>query len=590
MENIPIRPPKKGTAEYLMYDEFARSLTKDLGEVRDQRMTLLEWAMTYRANLTPDRRFDLNRHKYLKAIYGEEKSSVRVIYKASQLGASEYAISYGIHGCDIRNATVLYVFPTDAHVSDFSSARIAPAIEASDYLMRIVVDWKNTEGKKGADRVTLKRIRNRFMYLRGSQVKSSGLAPQLKSIDADILIMDEIDEMNPKAPAIAGKRTGHSMIAEQLWISTPTYAGFGIHSKWMESDQCEWFIQCPHCNHRQYLTIDNCIIEWDELERPVMWNGHPNDAWLSCAKCDKKLDRLANGEWVPTYTHSEIRGWHLTKMFSPLANIYKIVKSLESTDETTRKEIFNQDLGLPFSPRGGRITKEVLDKCIRDYSPPDVPKKKTFMGVDVGNVLTVIIREPADEETGERRLVYAGIVDTFLALGNLIYRYNVGICVIDALPETRKAREVTDAFPSLAWVAYYVGERMGTKKPEELEWDRKKRNVFIDRTRLIDTTFARFYSMENVNPPYAPDIKEYYNQLISPVRIIDDGIARYINSQPDHYAHAETYCTAASLGRRPDPFGENVNYSVSDYINNPRVTRTQHRSIIERRKLRSLRR
>ena len=588
MAPLKIRPPVKGTAEWKMYDAFGRTLTLNMGEIKDDRISLLEWCHSYRLYLTPDRRFDLTSHKYLREIYNDHKEKVRVIYKSSQMGASEYAISYAIHACDVRNATVLYAFPTDTHVSDFSSARIGPAIEASDYLMRIVVDWKNVDGKRGADRTTLKRIRNRFLYLRGSSVKVSGQAPQLKSIDADILVMDEIDEMNPKAPVIAEKRTGHSMIAEQLWISTPTYAGFGIHAKWMESDQREWFVPCPHCGKKQPLSIHNTVIEWDELERPVDWYGYPNDAWLACVKCKKPLDRLTDGEWVQAYQQSSVIGWHMSKMFSSMANIYFIVKSLDATDETSRKEIYNQDLGLPYSPKGGRLTREVLDKCVRDYRLEKIPDTMSYMGVDVGTVLNVVIRGEEDEETGERPLIYVGIVDTFLALSNLIMKFNVGLCVIDALPETRKAREFQRAYPTLVWLAYYVGQKAGTTKPEELQWNEKDGIVSIDRTRLIDTTLARFYSMVNTLPPIAEDIPEYYKQLMAPVRIVEDSIAKYISNQSDHYAHAETYCTAASLGRRPDPHGESVDVDKSNYMTS-RPAGNRHDSIVDRRKIRSRR-
>jgi hypothetical protein len=277
-------------------------------------------------------------------------------------------------------------------------------------------------------------------------------------------------------------------------------------------------------------------------------------------------------------------------MFSPLADVLEIVESLETTDETRRKEIFNQDLGMIYSPKGGRITKEVLDKCKRDYATGFIPDKSSCMGVDVGSLIYVVIRSQPDLETGERDLIYAGPVDTFLALANLIRKFNVGLCVIDALPETRKAREFQEAFPTQVWLAYYTGQKAGSKKPEELQWNKDDGIVIIDRTRMIDTTFARFYSMENTLPPNAEDIKEYYSHLISPVRIIeDDNIAKYINSQPDHYAHAETYCTAASMGRRPDPHGATINVSKEEYMS-PAPPKPVHRSMIERRKTRSRRR
>ena len=127
---------------------------------------LLTWTIVYRRHLKPGLLFDLVEHQYLVDIYNC-KAQEMVLYKASQVGASEYLVSYAMHAADVRSATALYVFPTDKHVSDFSSARLGPAIEASPYLDGIVIEGRAAGGRRGADRVTLKRVRDRFLYLRG---------------------------------------------------------------------------------------------------------------------------------------------------------------------------------------------------------------------------------------------------------------------------------------------------------------------------------------------------------------------------------------------------------------------------------------
>lgn len=282
------------------------------------------------------------------------KSQTVVVYKASQMGASEWAVSYALHSADERSATVLYIFPTDTHVSDFSAARIGPAIEASPYLDSIIVDGAGENlpsgvRQRGSDRVTLKRVRDRFIYLRGAQVRGSGSeggsAPQLKSIDADVLVLDEVDEMDPRAPSIAEKRLGHSQIAEQRWISTPTYPGYGIHAKWLETDQREWFVRCEHCGERQCLTINHVVVEWDSLGRPVRCSTDEGGApSVRCQKCQGLLNRLGPGEWVATFPGREIAGFHLTKLFSPIASLPAIVAALDTTDETKRREAFRKSV------------------------------------------------------------------------------------------------------------------------------------------------------------------------------------------------------------------------------------------------------
>jgi len=536
--------------------------------LRSRGWDLLAWTSVHRRMLKVGVPFDLTRHAYMRAIY-ESQARRLVVYKASQLGASEYAISYALHAADARGAQVLYVFPTDDTVSDFSSARIGPAIEASPYLEGVVIEGGAAEvdGHKprGADRVTLKRIRDRFIYLRGGQVKPDGKAHQLKSIDADVLILDEVDEMDPRAPSIAVKRLGHSLIAEERWISTPTYPGLGIHAAWLLSDMREWFVRCGSCGKRQMLSIASVIVEWDEIGRPVSWNKDSHGrAIAACQKCGKKLNRLGPGEWVAQMPGRDTAGFHLTKLFSPTASLAELIENLQTTDETKRREAFNQDLGETYTPRGGQITDDVLDACRRDYGHGPVPGERTILGADVGKVLHVVIRtEVVEAESGERRQRFAGEVESFETLGRLMRDYNVGHAVIDALPETRKARELQEDFPPhVVWLAYYVGQKTGTKRTLPEQWVEAEGVVNLDRTRTLDRTMSRFFERKNTLPAYARDVVggDYYAHMKAPVRVLQDGpggekVAVYVESSADHFVHAENYCEVAASRFEPEPAG-----------------------------------
>lgn len=504
--------------------------------------------------------FDLATHPFLSDIYAETAREM-VIYKASQMGASEYGITYALHACDERKATVLYVFPTDTHVSDFSVARIGPAIDVSPYLAGIISEGEHDDGSKRrkTDRVTLKRVRDRYLYLRGAAVKTDGLAPQLKSIDADVLILDEVDEMDARAPSIAVKRLGHSTIKEIRWISTPTYPGIGIHAKWLESDQREWHIRCEHCGERQPVTIKQVVTEWDALERPTAWNGqNEGRAWAACRKCGQELDRLAGGEWVPRYPDREIVGYHLTKLFSYTTPLLDVVKALDTADETKRRETFNQDLGEPYTPRGGRLTETLLDQCRRTYAHGPAPRERAIAGVDVGSLLYVVIRSAGvDRETGERPQRFAGAVQSFEELGRLLQRHNVQTCVVDALPETRKVREFQNSFRyGLVWLAYFVTQKVGLKTEDIKQMDEDECVVNLDRTRTLDEMMAGVLDAANGNggltlPAHARDVRDYYEQMVNQVRILEDRadgnqVAVYRELGPDHYSLAEAYCHAAA--------------------------------------------
>ncbi|NJN53991.1 MAG: hypothetical protein HC804_04065, partial [Anaerolineae bacterium] len=82
----------------------------------------------------------------------------------------------------------------------------------------------------------------------------------------------------------------------------------------------------------------------------------------------KQLNRLAMGEWVAARPGVKVVGFHLSKLFSPTGDLLAIVDALQEVDETKRRETINQDLGLPYKPRGANITDVVLDECRRQYA------------------------------------------------------------------------------------------------------------------------------------------------------------------------------------------------------------------------------
>jgi len=445
---LPAVAPPTPSAELRYKRQLAAALLKRVE--RQQRplptrrggkaMDLLSWNCRYRQQLRPGEWFDLPHHKYLVDMFVEIAREM-VYMKAGQIGVSELLISYALHACDQRSADVLYLMPTNTDVSDFGQSRFGPALEASPYLADIVVGSSASRNQRGADKVTLKRIRENFLYLRGGNVGRDGRARQLKSIPVDILIGDEIDEMDERAMPIGRKRLGHSPIKEVRQASTPTYHGVGIHAEWEKSDQREWFVPCPHCGKFQELLIDNVVEEWDDLGRPMIWHGQEdNRAWIACIKCGKELDRLAHGEWVPKYPGRQIVGYHPTKLMSGHTLLLSVVLNFNTVDETARREAFNQDLGLPYTPKGGRLTEGDLKACERDYAHGTVDYDAgVAMGIDVGKLLHVVIRARLDGK-GERRQLFAGAVMDFDEAARLMHQYEVATCVVDALPETRAAR------------------------------------------------------------------------------------------------------------------------------------------------------
>ena len=313
--------------------------------------------------------------------------------------------------------------------------------------------------------------------------------------------------------------------------------------------------------------INHIVIEWDELERPVAWHGQPeNRAFSSCEKCGRELDRLAQGAWVARYPGRAVVGYHPTKFASYVTDLDNVIEKLCSTDETKRQECFNQDLGLTYTPRGGQLTAEVLDDCRRDYGHGPIPNDEPYMGADIGGVLHAVIRSGQNRETGEYAQRFAGEVESFEELGRLMRKFKVKRAVLDAAPETRKAREFQASFPpGVVWLAYYLDD---SKRDTSLTWREDEGVVDMDRTWSLDEMYARFYEGFNTLPANARDIPDYYDQLAAPVRVLEDGrrgkVARYVESGADHLAHAENYCRAAMFAPASKAVGRSRSVKIEN--------------------------
>ena len=516
---------------------------------RPDGLGLLDWTKRYRAYLGPEVRFDLDNHKYLAQLFAQV-SRYTVIRKASQVGVSEYGVSRALWSCETRDMNVFYVMPTQPDVYDFSQMRIGPAIEASPLLASLVVDSNAFSKKRGADRALMKRIRNRFFTLRGAAVTPDGRARGLKSVPADLVIRDEVDEMDHRVAEIVRKRLAHSRFKEELAMSTPTFPGIGIDQEWAISDQRYWHVPCPKCGEWVAPTLDHVILDWDELGQPSAWHGKEEGrAYVACSACGGELNRNAEGEWIPTYLDRDVAGYHMSRLVTPNANLLELVLSLMTTNESTRKEIYNQDLAEPYMVKGGQISDDEIDACRRDYLMGNRRAPVAYAGIDVGRVLHVVIRARPNED-GDRPLLWAGDVANFSDLTPLFHRFNVKTAVVDALPETRKAREFqNDEEPNKVWLCYYTPA--AEKKQAEAVWNEDEGIVQAERTRALDAMYSMFYSERNVLPADIRDVPDYYDHLKASVRVTSESkgkpITTYINSRPDHFAHAEVYCYLASL-------------------------------------------
>lgn len=484
-------------------------VSKELLNSRIQNNLSL-WSLQHR--WIRGKKFSYAGHEYLRAIYNDRHSEI-VIKKSAQCGASEYFISEAFFTAE-KGYVVMFMFPADPQLYDFSHSRINPSVQDSPYLSSKVF---------GTDNVGLKQIGRGFVYFRGMQSNK-----KVKSVDADMLLFDEYDEMPEQQIVLAQKRVGHSKLKFKRYASTPTVPEMGIDALYEASDRRRWHIKCEHCGEWQFLTFEQ--------------NVDFKTVGVVCKKCRRPIDRLQKGEWIAEFPSRPVHGYHISKIFCARTSVRELIENSLKTRAFEVQEFHNSDLGEAYIVSGGRITEDLLISCIDDYAMTGTGVRTT-MGVDVGSDINV--RISSHRSNGVKTAAFIGTVKNFEDLDILMAQYDVSLCVIDAQPEVRKATEFCSRWKGRAFRCYYLPSDTG--RGEYFEYDLEDQKIVANRTVAGDTMVNRFRLRTNRIPKNIRDISGYFDQMKAPIRMYkkdERGVeyAIYVEgSKADHYFHAEVY-------------------------------------------------
>jgi hypothetical protein len=431
----------------------------------DFKLSHLEWATQYRKIDGAD--FSFDGHEYLRQIYADQHPYI-VLEKAAQMGASVWAISSVLYVCHQRRGTrCIYYFPTDTDVSDFSADRMVEAIASTSCL-------ENT--KRTIDNVHLRRVEDSWLYLRGMHSKL-----RTKSVPADFLVFDELDESAPANKAQAIERLAHSTLGWVRELSTPSLPSYGIDIQWQHSDQHYWHTACG-CK-------TGCVMEdhWPEVLR------REQGEWVyRCPLCGKQLDPQVPARvgqytgWVPKNPTAVIRGYHLSQLFSSLVTPETLAGKWQAANEPTGNlpEFYNSNLGFPYAGDRKPITvAQVLALC--QNSELETTGAGCAIGIDQGpNQCYVVVGK---REGNILRIIYLEEVESFLdpwvRVSQIVSQFE-GACVIDAMPERNAARQLARQFPGRVWLAFY-----STNAKQLMSWGGQAEgdhSVTLHRTELLD--------------------------------------------------------------------------------------------------------
>lgn len=511
----------------------------------DTPFTLKEWTEAHRTFSGLPMRIP----KPLHELYDVRPGTLAVM-KGAQMGFSEWAINLCLWAADTGYAergTSLYVQPGGENVGDFVQARVSPVIDESDYLTSRV----QLLSRKDPDKVGLRRIGPGYTYWR-----TAGSRAGLKSVPADVLVLDEFENMPEGVLSLASHRLDSSKAPVTIIISTPEFAGGNMETQYLAGDQRRYFLDCPNCDNSQAL-------EWEK-------NVDIELLTRVCVNCHESLEHVISaawegqgGEWRATNPDGEHRSYHLSQLYRPTCDIAAIHRGMTSANVSLQQETWNQNLGLPYAPPGNQLSLAELQRI----SVPELRLEHVegvqgcYVGVDVGTKLhTVVLWDDVNGLLAEpmRYVVGAYEFDTFDEVQAVMRRFGAHVAVVDAHPELHYAQAFQFSNPGRVYLCDYINGRTPPLITAHDEPDPKRRwRVQVDRTKAIDSVFATVREMELRFPADLASVPGFFAQLQAPVRRLKpnpDGNMRAVyeeGSRADHYAHALVYAQlAVHVGER----------------------------------------
>jgi hypothetical protein len=302
-----------------------------------------------------------------------------------------------------------------------------------------------------------------------------------------------------------------------------------------------WTIKCTHCGkfNEDLLWPENIL---DLSNKDNKFSFYQPNVIVICRFCYKPLNRLSHGEWVAKFPSNSdyCHGRHVSKLFSPVSDLNQMY--LDSKNPIKEQEFWNSDLGLPYEPKGSKLTDESIDKTRGQYTIWMKSDIKMDVGVDTGTKIHVTVGN--QDENGRIQVVTALELDDYVELDLLYKDFKIRTMVMDMNPDKDEKIKFQESHENV-WLAYYA-QHLELKK-ESFTKNFDDIVLAVNRTLMMMTVSDLITRGQMIFPYDIRRVRDFYNHLKAPIKaqkqdIRGDWVTFYPKTKlPDHFYHSLLY-------------------------------------------------
>lgn len=366
-----------------------------------------------------------------------------------------------------------------------------------------------------------------------------------QSIDADVLVVDELDFQKPNVRQMWEERTeGSASLDIVYWIGYPSIPNYGIEELYESSDKRMWFIECGHCHKRQVLEFPDNV----DMDKEI----------YICKFCKKELsdEMRRKGIWKITEPGRDIHGYWINKLMAPWIPASKIIGRFK---KDTPKKFYNYTLGLPYVSKETELSDAVIQKTMIEEEELALIRAqedvRVLIGIDQGDIFhmlvaiatpTMIVVVAAEQLRNEE------------GLKKRLEFYKPDMVVMDMFPNRHTAKKLCKEYGLNKF--FMAKERNWTETSKARNYwnlNRATSEVGLERTESIDAmieyimkgaikfrrTIPRLIHIDKKDPGVIQQLKN----LVPDTQERHGRLRRVFKSVgPEHYGHALNFIVTAA--------------------------------------------